>query len=225
MHGKNMKTALIFAFFAVYRLSSLWGRKWVSMCSWLDHCNKKGICICVSSPYKTFHEQFALRMITEKVSNIFQSSSWDHKYLSLDEDVSKVDCAGKHRYFQRAKIRKGIWTWILIKWMLLANIRNLTTILTFWQQYVSTWSSPNNQNIRFTFQLQWQNTWCGNKETGLLLLFISGHVDDEEEGRALTHGLPSTFTQSFIHVYWLVWPWPLLEEDRVSDLRRNYAEC
>ena len=34
-------------------------------------------------------------------------------------------------------------------------------------------------------------TRCGNKETGLLLLLISGHVDDEEEGRALTRGLPS----------------------------------
>ena len=68
-------------------------------------------------------------------------------------------------------------------------------------------------------------TWCGNKETGLLLLLISGHVDDEEEGRALTRGLPSTFTQSFIHVHRLVWPWPLLEEGRVSELRRNNAEC
>jgi len=50
------------------------------------------------------------------------------------------------------------------------------------------------------------HTWCGNKETGLLLLLISGHVDDEEEGRALTRGLPSTATQSFIHVHRLVWP-------------------
>jgi len=49
------------------------------------------------------------------------------------------------------------------------------------------------------------NTWCGNKEAGLLLLLISGHVDDEEEGGALTRGLPSTFTQSFIHVHRLVW--------------------
>jgi hypothetical protein len=31
-----------------------------------------------------------------------------------------------------------------------------------------------------------------NKETGLLLGLISGHVDDEEEGRAITRGLPST---------------------------------
>jgi len=37
-------------------------------------------------------------------------------------------------------------------------------------------------------------TRCGNKETGLILLLISGHVDDEEEGRALTRGLPSTVT-------------------------------
>jgi len=49
-------------------------------------------------------------------------------------------------------------------------------------------------------------TWCGNKETGLLLLLIFGHVDDEEEGRALTRGRPSTFTQNFIHVHRLVWP-------------------
>jgi len=49
-------------------------------------------------------------------------------------------------------------------------------------------------------------TWCGNKETGLLLLLISGHVDDEEEGRALTRGLPSTVTQRFIHAHRLVWP-------------------
>jgi len=49
-------------------------------------------------------------------------------------------------------------------------------------------------------------TRCGNKETGLLLLLISGHVDDEEEGRALTHGLPSTVTQRFIHARRLVWP-------------------
>ena len=51
-----------------------------------------------------------------------------------------------------------------------------------------------------------RNTWCGNKETGLLLLLISGHVDDEEEGRALTRGLPSTVTQRFIHAHRLVWP-------------------
>ena len=67
-------------------------------------------------------------------------------------------------------------------------------------------SEPNhypyyNNNRRYK-----QNTWCGNKETGLLSLLISGHVDDEEEGRALTRGLPSTFTQSFIHVHRLVWP-------------------
>jgi len=49
-------------------------------------------------------------------------------------------------------------------------------------------------------------TRCGNKETGLLLLLISGHVDDEEEGRALTHELPSTVTQRFIHAHRLVWP-------------------
>ena len=49
-------------------------------------------------------------------------------------------------------------------------------------------------------------TRCGNKETGLLLLLISGHVDDEEEGRALTRGLPSTVTQRFIHAHRLVWP-------------------
>jgi len=48
-------------------------------------------------------------------------------------------------------------------------------------------------------------TRCGNKETGLLLLFISGHVDDEEEGRALIRGLPSTVTQRFIHAHRLVW--------------------
>jgi len=51
-----------------------------------------------------------------------------------------------------------------------------------------------------------RNTWCGNKETGLLLLLISGLVDDEEEGRALTRGLPSTVTQRFIHAHRLVWP-------------------
>ena len=50
------------------------------------------------------------------------------------------------------------------------------------------------------------HTRCGNKETGLLLLLISGHVDDEEEGRALTRGLPSTVTQRFIHAHRLVWP-------------------
>jgi len=48
-------------------------------------------------------------------------------------------------------------------------------------------------------------TRCGNKETGLLLLLISGHVDDEEEGRALTRGLTSTVTQRFIHAHRLVW--------------------
>ena len=53
--------------------------------------------------------------------------------------------------------------------------------------------------------LQMGHTRCGNKETGLLLLLISGHVDDEEEGRALTHGLPSTVTQRFIHAHRLVW--------------------
>jgi len=47
-------------------------------------------------------------------------------------------------------------------------------------------------------------TRCGNKETGLLLLLISGHVDDEEEGRALTRELPSIVTQRFIHVHRLV---------------------
>ena len=49
-------------------------------------------------------------------------------------------------------------------------------------------------------------TRCGNEETGLLLLLISGQVDDEEEGRALTRGLPSTVTQRFIHAHRLVWP-------------------
>jgi len=49
-------------------------------------------------------------------------------------------------------------------------------------------------------------TRCGNKETGLLSLLISGHVDDEEESRALTRGLPSTVTQRFIHAHRLVWP-------------------
>jgi len=49
-------------------------------------------------------------------------------------------------------------------------------------------------------------TWCGNKETGLLLLLISGHVDNEEEDRVLTRGLPSTVTQRFIHAHRLVWP-------------------
>ena len=67
--------------------------------------------------------------------------------------------------------------------------------------------------------------WCGNIENGLLLLLISGYVDDEEEAKALTSELPYTFTQSFIHVHRLVSPWPLLEEDRVSELRRNNAEC
>ena len=55
-------------------------------------------------------------------------------------------------------------------------------------------------------KLVWLFTRCGNKETGLLLLLISGHVDDEEEGRALTRGLPSTVTQRFIHAHRLVWP-------------------
>ena len=50
------------------------------------------------------------------------------------------------------------------------------------------------------------HTSCGNKETGLFLLLISGHVDDKEEGRALTRGLPSTVTQRFIHAHRLVWP-------------------
>jgi len=69
------------------------------------------------------------------------------------------------------------------------------------------------------------DTRCGNKETGLLLLLISGHVDEEEEGRALSRWLPSTVTQRFIHAHRLVWPWPLLEADRVSELRRNNVEC
>ena len=47
---------------------------------------------------------------------------------------------------------------------------------------------------------------CRNKETGLLLLLVSGHVDDEEKGRELTYGFPSTVTQSFIHAHRLVWP-------------------
>jgi len=54
--------------------------------------------------------------------------------------------------------------------------------------------------------IQYACTWCGNKETGLLLLLISGHVDDEEEGRALTRGLPSTVAQRFIRAHRLVWP-------------------
>ena len=49
------------------------------------------------------------------------------------------------------------------------------------------------------------HTRCGNKETGLFLLLISGHVDDEVEGRALTRGLPSAVTQMFIHAHRLVW--------------------
>jgi len=80
------------------------------------------------------------------------------------------------------------------------------------------------QHAHFTV-IDKQDTRCGNKEPGLLLLHISGHVDDEEEGRALTRGLPSTVTQRFIHAHRLVWPWPLLEADRVSELRRNNAEC
>jgi len=59
----------------------------------------------------------------------------------------------------------------------------------------------------FYIRTSHKHTWCGNKETRLLLLLISGHVDDEEEGRALTRGLPCTFTQSFIHVHQLVWPY------------------
>jgi hypothetical protein len=55
-------------------------------------------------------------------------------------------------------------------------------------------------------QEQFNCTRCGNKESGLILLLISGHVDDEEEGRTLTRGLPSTFTQRFIHAHPLVWP-------------------
>jgi len=51
-----------------------------------------------------------------------------------------------------------------------------------------------------------KHTRCGNKETGLILLLISGHVDDEEESRALTRGLLSTVTQRFIHAHRLVWP-------------------
>ena len=51
-----------------------------------------------------------------------------------------------------------------------------------------------------------RDTWRGNKGNGLILLLISGHVDDKAEGTALTLGLPSTITQSFIHVHRLVWP-------------------
>ena len=80
------------------------------------------------------------------------------------------------------------------------------------------------ENFAFTF-IYMSCTRCGNKETGLLLLLISGHVDDEEEGRAFTRGLPSIVKQMFIHAHRLVWPWPLLEADRVSELRRNNAEC
>jgi len=58
----------------------------------------------------------------------------------------------------------------------------------------------------FEEKLPYQHTRCGNKETGLLLLLISGHINDEEEGRALTRGLPSTITQRFIHAHRLVWP-------------------
>jgi hypothetical protein len=57
----------------------------------------------------------------------------------------------------------------------------------------------------FCFRV-WRHKRCGNKEIGLLLLLISGNVDDEEEGRALTRGLPSTVTQRFIHAHRLVWP-------------------
>jgi hypothetical protein len=41
----------------------------------------------------------------------------------------------------------------------------------------------------------------------------------------LTRGLPSTATQRFIYAHRLVLPWPLLEADSVSELRRNNAEC
>jgi hypothetical protein len=57
-----------------------------------------------------------------------------------------------------------------------------------------------------THDLAGQSTRCGNKETGLLLLLISDHVDDEEEGRKLTRGLPSTATQRFIYAHRLVLP-------------------
>jgi len=60
--------------------------------------------------------------------------------------------------------------------------------------------------LMLTFPYVRTCTWCGNKENGLLLLLISDHVDDEEEGRALTRGLPSTVTQRFIHALRLVWP-------------------
>jgi len=88
--------------------------------------------------------------------------------------------------------------------------------------YLSTHPTYSGKNSTYPAPLY---TRCGNKETGLLLLLISSHVDDEEEGRALTRGLPSTITQRFMHVHWLVRLWPLLEADRVSELCRNNAEC
>jgi hypothetical protein len=54
--------------------------------------------------------------------------------------------------------------------------------------------------------VSYEDTRCGTKETGVLLLLISGYVDEEEEGRALTCGLPSTVTQRFIPAHRLIWP-------------------
>ena len=74
---------------------------------------------------------------------------------------------------------------------------------------VACWNPNREREINALYRVQKiaaPYTRCGNKETGLLLLLISGHVDDEEEGRALTRGLPSTVTQRFIHAHRLVWP-------------------
>ena len=64
----------------------------------------------------------------------------------------------------------------------------------------------HEQKLQKVLHVSRAYTRCGNKETGLLLLLISGHINDEEEGRALTRGLPSTVTQRFIHAHRLVWP-------------------
>ena len=86
------------------------------------------------------------------------------------------------------------------------HLRENLKYYTTKKKLIQSKNDKTHEESVYNYEVVLQNTRCGNKETGLLLLLISGHVDDEEEGRALTRGLPSTVTQRFIHARRLVWP-------------------
>ena len=65
---------------------------------------------------------------------------------------------------------------------------------------------------------RWRHYEICYKETGMIFSTHFGHFDDKDDVRSLTCGLLSTATQNFIHARRLVWPWPLLETDRASEL-------